>query len=346
MEYYKTHRVRKNAVKLLDVILTCNREKNPVTGNEEPTFIDMDAESRRKWEEANLEWIREAFRDPTSGRDNVLSATVHYDETSPHIHAIVMTEYNGRLNQTPYIGGRKQMYELQASYADKMLQSCGLKPRTKLSRATNKKIARFYTELNEIDPERNVERPRADETKEEVYMRCIEEMKDMSYAFFRESLEKKQEIAELKGKLADAIRDPENYRDKTIEQLEDRVKYMIVKNDKLFKALTKERKKAERDVELVHELGKIADQTGLNFGQDPGAQMTSILSKNDMESAQLIANIARMFDKLTAEREEIEAELQEIRERKKEEKRQKQMEESRETERARKKRNRNNPLLP
>lgn len=46
-----------------------------------------------QWKKENVEWLQSYF-----GKDNVVSAVLHMDETTPHIHAVVIPMVNERLS--------------------------------------------------------------------------------------------------------------------------------------------------------------------------------------------------------------------------------------------------------
>lgn len=88
------------------------------------------------------------------GERNVVSAMVHMDESSPHIHAIIVPiTRDGRLCAKDYVGGSKKLSAMWNSYGYVMsqppfhmeyAQSRGRK-------ANHASIKKFYAQLNEID---------------------------------------------------------------------------------------------------------------------------------------------------------------------------------------------------
>lgn len=68
-------------------------------GNEAKGNVDIEA-----WCKDNIEWLEKHF----GGADNVVSAILHLDERTPHIHAIVISlDEKGKLNYTKYLSGLK-----------------------------------------------------------------------------------------------------------------------------------------------------------------------------------------------------------------------------------------------
>lgn len=128
-EYYKNRAVRKDAVKAIEVMMTYSRD-------------DIDKIKIGEWKEANRKWLINTF-----GEDNVVSAVYHGDESTPHIHAIVIPMVKGHLNCKFYMGGKTKLRILQSSYADAM-KPFGLKRGLENSKASHKEIQKFYAEFN------------------------------------------------------------------------------------------------------------------------------------------------------------------------------------------------------
>ena len=104
--YYQARNVRQNAVLLVEVLLT----HSPLPGGVEIP--------RTQWEQANLRWLEERF-----GLKNVISVVCHYDEHTPHIHAVVIPMLeDGRLGSSRMLGGREGFKRMHDSYAAAMAQ--------------------------------------------------------------------------------------------------------------------------------------------------------------------------------------------------------------------------------
>lgn len=60
-----------------------------------------------------MEWLKSHF-----GADNVKSATLHLDETTPHIHSMIFPKNEkGRLCAKDWLGGAEKLSAMQDSYA-------------------------------------------------------------------------------------------------------------------------------------------------------------------------------------------------------------------------------------
>ena len=98
--YYKTHKVRKNAVPAIEILMSYSKEMD--------SKIDID-----KWKKKNVEWLKKTY-----GEDNVISCMFHDDErrdddpngTGRHMHAVVIPiDERGALNASQIVGGKIQL---------------------------------------------------------------------------------------------------------------------------------------------------------------------------------------------------------------------------------------------
>lgn len=136
MVYEKVPRRRSDSVKVLEIItgMSQGAEKN----------IDIG-----KWAEKNKEWMIETF-----GLDNILSCTLHMDETTPHIHTeVIPLTSDGRLSARDYTGGKWKMMRLQDSYAEAMSEF-GLLRGERHTKAKKVKLERFYNMIEQIEDEK------------------------------------------------------------------------------------------------------------------------------------------------------------------------------------------------
>ncbi len=92
----------------------------------------------------SLEWLYDKF-----GHENVIAASIHRDETSPHLTAFVvpMTK-DRRLSAKEFIGSRAKLRDDQTSFATRM-ENIGLDRGVKGSRTRHTTIRQYYTNLEE-----------------------------------------------------------------------------------------------------------------------------------------------------------------------------------------------------
>lgn len=119
---------RKNAVLAYEIVTTFTRGAN----------VDVDA-----WAAANKKWMEDTF-----GAENVLSMQLHLDETTPHIHTIVIPiDERDRLCAKTFTGGKAKMKHLHNTYG-KAMEPLGLSRGERYSRTKKEDLGRFYAQVN------------------------------------------------------------------------------------------------------------------------------------------------------------------------------------------------------
>ncbi|MET4001148.1 MobV family relaxase [Marinobacterium sp. MBR-109] len=124
--------IRKNAVLCIEQLLTAS-----------PEFFenDPDSEKLNAWVEAQKQYIADQWG------DNCVSAVLHLDEKTPHIHAHIVPVVDNKLNQKKLIGGSKfRMRELQDEYAEAM-KHLGLQRGIEKTKAAHTDIKSFYGQI-------------------------------------------------------------------------------------------------------------------------------------------------------------------------------------------------------
>jgi DNA repair exonuclease SbcCD ATPase subunit len=104
-----------------------------------------------KWAKDSIKFLEKKF-----GKGNILSAELHKDETTSHIHAVIMplkTKTNTasknksvKLVARDFIGGKTKLSKLQTDYA-KDMKKHSLVRGVYESKATHKTVRRYYAEL-------------------------------------------------------------------------------------------------------------------------------------------------------------------------------------------------------
>lgn len=106
--YKLTKNIRKDAVKAIDYIMTSDNIKMAEIFSDE-TLI-------KSWVKDNKTFLEETY-----GAENILSMHLHLDETTPHLHAVIVPiTKDGRLSAKAFINGRKSLAEQQTRYAELM----------------------------------------------------------------------------------------------------------------------------------------------------------------------------------------------------------------------------------
>lgn len=91
-----------------------------------------------------LKWLKKRH-----GVENVISATVHLDEATPHLVAYVVPRtQEGRLNARHFLGGPKVLRLMQDSFHAACAASRSLSRGVRGSKAKHESIGAFYADLN------------------------------------------------------------------------------------------------------------------------------------------------------------------------------------------------------
>lgn len=133
-------------------------------------------------------WLEKKY-----GKKNVISTTIHRDETTPHLVAYVvpLDEETGRLNAKKYIGGsRLTLSQMQTEFAQSV-QSVGLKRGLEGSKAKHTSIREYYNAVNNYDPQLMVHLKAPEpagmfETKKEYADRVLESVNEQLQSELKE----------------------------------------------------------------------------------------------------------------------------------------------------------------
>lgn len=124
---------RKDAVLAVEYVMTASPQ----------WWRSATAEQQQAFFQRAMNWLRDKY-----GADNIFAATVHHDETSPHLSAFVVPlTADGRLSAKEFIGDRRQMSADQSSFAA-AVATLGLERGIIGSRAKHQTIRDYYAGLN------------------------------------------------------------------------------------------------------------------------------------------------------------------------------------------------------
>lgn len=130
-------KVRSNAVRAVEYLVTASPEA-----------------MKRMNRAGQDSYFREAlqFLQDKHGKENVLSAVVHRDETTPHLSVTVIPlDDRGKLNARQFLGGRDKLRQLQTDFAEQVGKTYGLERGIENSRARHRTIRQFYTEIDGVE---------------------------------------------------------------------------------------------------------------------------------------------------------------------------------------------------
>src|SRR6266566_7131945 len=100
-------KIRANAVLAIEHVMTTSPDWRRVASDQQ----------RSAWKDLSMRWLAETY-----GSANIAGAILHHDETTDHLHALVVPiDDKGHLNARGFIGGdRHRFSELQDSYHAKV----------------------------------------------------------------------------------------------------------------------------------------------------------------------------------------------------------------------------------
>lgn len=138
--------IRKDAVKYLNIVLTGSKTKmHEICQTKNGEFA---------WVKANLEFIINRY-----GRENIVEFALHKDETTPHLHCVVVPlTKDGRLSAKEIMGNKNDLKALQDDYFKKM-EGFGLERGVRGSKAKHETLNEFGERLNRtMDELKNLSR--------------------------------------------------------------------------------------------------------------------------------------------------------------------------------------------
>jgi len=93
----------------------------------------------------SIGWLESKY-----GAENIVSVTLHRDETTPHLSVFVVPLKDGKLNASHYIGNRSLMASDQTAYAQ-TLEHLGIVRGIEKSQATHVTPSEFYARLKHAE---------------------------------------------------------------------------------------------------------------------------------------------------------------------------------------------------
>lgn len=126
-------KVRSNAVLCVEFLVTASPEK----------MQEMTNQQQKAYFNAALDFLRDKH-----GKENVICAGVHNDETTPHMYAYVVPKKDGKLNCRAFYGEKDALSKLQSDFAEQVGAKYELERGIKGSKAKHTSIKKFYADLN------------------------------------------------------------------------------------------------------------------------------------------------------------------------------------------------------
>lgn len=108
-----------------------------------------DQAKEEKFFKKSLDWLKKTY-----GSENVISTSIHRDETTPHMVAYVvpLDEQTKRLNAKKWLGGRDKLSRMQTDFAEEV-RFMGLERGLRGSKAEHTTIQKYYSKVNTPIPQ-------------------------------------------------------------------------------------------------------------------------------------------------------------------------------------------------
>ena len=246
LPYYDSHRVRKDAVRAIEVVLSYSPEADG-------TF-DID-----EWKKKSMEWIREKYDlAPKAYGTNIISAVFHGDEArGPHIHAVIIPiDERGHLNAKRYMGNMYNLHQMKESYAEAMGEFGLVAGETRYhNRPDYEKLQDLYRRTD--DARAAIPKPLPDELASDYFERSLDSIDAYVSSSVRDGNQKRWELQREAERQADKIKSDalaltEQLKANAQMQIDQMQNDMLAREEALKKAEAElEKKKEELDRKLA-----------------------------------------------------------------------------------------------
>lgn len=226
-------KTRANSVLALDTLYTAS-----------PKFF------QGKTNEENDKFFRDCLKFHESHFGHIISAVIHYDETTPHLHIIsVPLTKDGRLSARDVIGNKSKMSKTQDSFFEQVGRDYGLERGSHMDGQEKKQhISAQEHELREIKQKiaREQEKLEAIEHSEETARTRAQEYKQTT-AQLQKEIEQLQEKRSKQHRSLLQLTEATNNKQKEIKRLN----YTLKEKKGEFEAITSNIKQAQKDLEEI-----------------------------------------------------------------------------------------------
>ena len=226
-------KTRSNSVLALDTIYTAS-----------PDFF------QGKTNQQNDDFFKDCLQFHQEHFGHIISAVIHYDETTPHLHVIsVPLTKNNRLSARDVIGNKAKMSKTQAAFFEQVGRGYGLERGIHMDGQEKKQhISAQEHELHEIKQQiaRGQEKLEAIEHSEETARTRAQEFKQKT-AELQKQIEQLQEERNNQHKSLLKLTEAKHKAQKEVKGLN----YTIKDKQTEFDAITADIKQASKDLEAL-----------------------------------------------------------------------------------------------
>lgn len=199
--YIEGIKLRKNGVIARDLLLTASPQ----------FFKNKSYGFTKKWINSNIRFLQTHFG------DNLRFAVVHLDETTPHIHALVIPKFENtrgkekyKLSNSLYFDGREKLSEWQDLYSEHIKSEFKeLNRGIKGSKARHVKIKQYYTLVNAKLDEKDMSSVLAKASNSVLLEKQVKALQEL----LKENLKKENNSEQLKMMVDQLKEDKEIYKE-------------------------------------------------------------------------------------------------------------------------------------
>jgi flagellar motility protein MotE (MotC chaperone) len=235
---------RKDAVLVVEYVMTAS-----------PDWWQSESpENQAEFFHRSMSWLSDKY-----GKENIITATIHRDELTPHLSAFVVPlTTDGRLSAKEFIGNRTKMSNDQTTFANSV-KHLGLTRGIEGSRATHQRVKSHYGALQQSDRQNKRVRLSPDALEPEV----------KSKTFMTTTVESPAEVAERISDSINTDRHPLLEKAAVSDQKERRIKELqqtLTEKNKQIEKLKKpftglNRNQMERVEQITDQMKKENKQT-------------------------------------------------------------------------------------
>lgn len=180
-----------------------------------PEWDGWNDERQKEYFKQAQEWLEQQH-----GKQNVVSISIHRDETTPHLIAYVvpLDQETGRLNAKKFLGGRAKLSALQSDFSKKV-KNLGLERGVEGSKAQHTRVKDYYAKVNEPIPQlKPIDRPKAGlfETTAQYGNKVVDSVLEQIKPQWESMAQLAKEVKTARKELSDAR--------KTLLELQNRAK--------------------------------------------------------------------------------------------------------------------------
>ena len=260
-------KIRSNAVHGLEYFVGGSPEALKAMSRQEQDAYFSDA----------LDWLKARH-----GAENVLSAVIHRDETTPHMTVMTIPlDERGKLNARAIVGSRERLSAMQSDFAERVGKPHGLERGLQGSPARHERVQRAYAHLS--DPDAAVSLPErrkgailgiGGETEAEWRQRASEAVSDalrgVQAARHRENRDHAAEVFALKQQITGT------------PKMQTELSKLQHENRRLQRELNATETRAELIAQQNHRLGTIQDGMvagGRAFARENGLDEKAFMTR-------------------------------------------------------------------